>query len=357
MELRLSAENVPVTVAAESGLWFSDFVESRGTDGITLLPEALQLLRPRLQEDSKLLEDARNIIEIAHESAPQVLQWEERLVYLALAGRQIEMQEQVLRGIGSIRDGTRLPLADWIADMWPRLPPKAATHPLMAKLHEMAAGMTLRRAAGRRGGGEAATDWVIDFSSMATRELGVAFWRDRPIPSSANLPDAEDGIRVPDSGARRTGYLASTMATNGKQRIIERNQIIEVKPRTSATRVRTLAGQVYDIESLRPRLRSAFVSHSSADDRYVAEMESFLRAAGFDEVFNDVSAIRPDEKFWPEIEKGIANCDSFVVVITAASNSSEWVKREVEYARSLSKNIIPVWIEDCPIPPCSPTAT
>ncbi|HEY0431302.1 MAG TPA: TIR domain-containing protein [Pyrinomonadaceae bacterium] len=94
----------------------------------------------------------------------------------------------------------------------------------------------------------------------------------------------------------------------------------------------------------------AFVSHSSADDRYVAEMESFLRAAGFDEVFKDVSAIRPDEKFWPEIEQGIANCDSFVVVITAASNSSEWVQREVEYARSLSKNIIPVLIEDCAIP-------
>ena len=51
----------------------------------------------------------------------------------------------------------------------------------------------------------------------------------------------------------------------------------------------------------------AFVSHSTADDSYVAEMESFLRAAGYDEVFNDVRAIRPDEKFWPEIEKGIAS--------------------------------------------------
>lgn len=90
------------------------------------------------------------------------------------------------------------------------------------------------------------------------------------------------------------------------------------------------------------KMRSAFVSHSTCDDRYVAEMESFLRAAGFDDVFNDVSAIRPDEKFWPEIEKGIANCDTLVVVvITSASNASEWVKWEVEYARGLSKKIIP----------------
>ena len=58
-------------------------------------------------------------------------------------------------------------------------------------------------------------------------------------------------------------------------------------------------------------MRSAFVSHSTSDDRYVAEMESFLRAAGFDDVFNDVSAIQSDEKFWPKIEKGIANYDPF----------------------------------------------
>ena len=46
-------------------------------------------------------------------------------------------------------------------------------------------------------------------------------------------------------------------------------------------------------------MRRAFVSHSSADDAFVAEMESFLRASGFDDVFNDVSAIQPDERFWP----------------------------------------------------------
>ncbi len=99
-------------------------------------------------------------------------------------------------------------------------------------------------------------------------------------------------------------------------------------------------------------MRRAFVSHSTADDRYVAEMDSFLRAAGYDHVFNDASSIRPDEKFWPAIEQGIADADTLVVVITRASNSSAWVKREVEYARRLPRKIIPVWIEDCPVPDC-----
>ena len=82
-------------------------------------------------------------------------------------------------------------------------------------------------------------------------------------------------------------------------------------------------------------MRSAFVSHSTSDDRYVAEMESFLRAAGYDEVFNDVSAIRPDEKFWSEIEKGIAKCEALVVVITFASSASEWVSAKSNSRRWL----------------------
>jgi hypothetical protein len=103
------------------------------------------------------------------------------------------------------------------------------------------------------------------------------------------------------------------------------------------------------IASAQP-LRRAFISHATADDSYVAEMESFLRAMGFDDVFNDVSAIRPDEQFWSAIERGITESEALVVVITAASNASDWVNREVTFARSLGRKVIPVWIEDCPVP-------
>jgi hypothetical protein len=97
-------------------------------------------------------------------------------------------------------------------------------------------------------------------------------------------------------------------------------------------------------------MRNAFVSHSTSDDSYVAELESLLRAAGSDDVFNDVSSIKPDEQFWPGIEKGIGECDALFVVITAASNGSDWVRREVECARRLGKKVVPLWVEDCSIP-------
>jgi len=98
-------------------------------------------------------------------------------------------------------------------------------------------------------------------------------------------------------------------------------------------------------------MRRAFVSHSTRDDYYVAELESLLRAAGFDDVFNDVSSIEPDEEFWPEIEKGIRECDTFFIVITAASTASDWVRREVVCARRVEKRAIPLWVEVCPVPP------
>src|SRR5262249_44993424 len=99
-----------------------------------------------------------------------------------------------------------------------------------------------------------------------------------------------------------------------------------------------------------PAMPSAFLSHSTPDDFFVGELESLLRAMGYDRVFNDSRSIAPDAEFWPEIERGIRGCDALVVVITRASAGSVWVQKEVEYARSQSKRVIPLWIEDCEVP-------
>ena len=97
--------------------------------------------------------------------------------------------------------------------------------------------------------------------------------------------------------------------------------------------------------------QQAFISHASADDGYVAELESFLRAAGLAEVFNDAASIQPDDAFWPAIQRGIADSELIVCVISAASSASEWVRREVEHARSLGRRVIGLRIDDSPLPP------
>ena len=97
--------------------------------------------------------------------------------------------------------------------------------------------------------------------------------------------------------------------------------------------------------------RSAFISHSSPDDRYVQEMVQYLRTLGYDEVFNDGHTIAPDELFWDRIEQGIRECDAFVVILSHASVKSYWVDREVQFAREHGKKVIPVRIDDCKLPP------
>ena len=76
-----------------------------------------------------------------------------------------------------------------------------------------------------------------------------------------------------------------------------------------------------------------------------------LRALGYDDVFNDGHTIAPDELFWDRIEKGIRECDAFVVILSHASVQSYWVDREVQFAREQGKKVIPVRIDDCKLPP------
>lgn len=97
-------------------------------------------------------------------------------------------------------------------------------------------------------------------------------------------------------------------------------------------------------------MTKVFLSHSSRDDRYVAEFESFVRAMFVDNdggVFNDVRSIPAGQEFWPQIEKGIQTCERFVLIVSEDSVQSAWVQREVALARSLEKRIVPVRIDGC----------
>jgi hypothetical protein len=97
-------------------------------------------------------------------------------------------------------------------------------------------------------------------------------------------------------------------------------------------------------------MKNAFISHSSPDDGYVAELIQLVRSLGYDEIFNDSHTIEPDAEFWPRIEQGIRDCDAFVVVLSHASVGSYWVDQEVRFARQLGRKVVPIRIDDCRLP-------
>ena len=98
---------------------------------------------------------------------------------------------------------------------------------------------------------------------------------------------------------------------------------------------------------IQPPTFRIFLSHSTHDDSFVAEMGNFLATLLDCDVFNDVCSIEAGERFWPAIDVGIRGCEKMVVIVSRDSIESEWVRKEIELARQLGKKIIPVRIDNC----------
>ncbi len=315
-----------LSVSAESTLWFSDLVESRGADAITLRPEVLYVLRPKLATDRQLLEDARTIVEDCHKSAPDVLQWEERIVYLALTGRTAMLEEETWRGLRSVSQGMRQPLVNWISDMWLRLPSEATSNPVLNKLYQYNSGLLRRKPQTASGGETSATDSLLDFSSFPTRELGVVLRDDRFI--IGHLPEAEFGIEVPDLNPVELDVAFGTSSDWVEQRKVERGQVAEIViPNGDTIRVRTLAGHVHELavsffqpekpKGLKPKVFINY-SHDSPQHRdRVLELSERLRADGVETILDQyVAGGNPAQGWFQWQEDQIEKADYVVVVCT-----------------------------------------
>jgi len=67
-------------------------------------------------------------------------------------------------------------------------------------------------------------------------------------------------------------------------------------------------------------------------------------------VWMDTASIAGGERWTKEIESGIEGATSVVVVVTASSNESVWVRREVLCAQQLGKRVVPVLAAEAPLP-------
>jgi len=104
--------------------------------------------------------------------------------------------------------------------------------------------------------------------------------------------------------------------------------------------------------------RFAFISYASPDRDEVLRRAQMLQASKID-FFQDVLELEPGQRWEQELYRNIDKCDVFFLFWSNASKSSEWVRREWQYALDLQKrnpgqspDIIPVAIEKpIPIPP------
>lgn len=94
-----------------------------------------------------------------------------------------------------------------------------------------------------------------------------------------------------------------------------------------------------------------FVSHTSADRKFVERLVSDLSAWGFD-LWVSTWEIRAGESITEKVQAGLRESDCLIVVLSRASCKARWVRQEVNsyLFRQISKRkgrVIPVMVEEC----------
>jgi TIR domain len=95
--------------------------------------------------------------------------------------------------------------------------------------------------------------------------------------------------------------------------------------------------------------KSVFISHSSEDDALVRDLRQALELLRI-ETWVDSERTTGGQPLAETIKKAIETSDHLLVIVSTHVFNSEWVPREIEFARSLSKPIIPLMRPDVKIP-------
>lgn len=97
---------------------------------------------------------------------------------------------------------------------------------------------------------------------------------------------------------------------------------------------------------------NVFISYSRKDLFFVDRLRAALVGCGVNATV-DRDAIENGEKWWARIQQLILEADTIVFVLTSASISSEVCKREIDFAQSLNKRLVPIVAGDlkgCDVP-------
>ncbi len=90
-----------------------------------------------------------------------------------------------------------------------------------------------------------------------------------------------------------------------------------------------------------------FISYAHQDAAFVATLAQQLQATRII-AWYDTAGLRGGQAFTRELEKQIDAADALIVVVSPASNASEWVEKEIAYSLRQGKRIIPFCLEGKP---------
>ena len=104
-----------------------------------------------------------------------------------------------------------------------------------------------------------------------------------------------------------------------------------------------------DVRLLEIQSAKVFISYSHRDKTFAKKLAGELEGAGM-KVWWDFDSLKGGQDWQKEIERGIKQCDFFLVPLTPDAVKSEWVGNEITYASQAQKIIIPLHLKKCDIP-------
>jgi hypothetical protein len=93
-----------------------------------------------------------------------------------------------------------------------------------------------------------------------------------------------------------------------------------------------------------------FISYSHRDREIVSAAARLLRSGGAT-VFQDIADIKPGTRWKAALFQALDQCERVMVFWSSAAASSEWVEREWRSALEANKQIVPMLLDDTPLPP------
>jgi hypothetical protein len=238
--------------AAEADLWFSGLTDARNRTGFTLVPQVRAALQQRLAGNPHDLDAAWQVTAAIHAGAPQLMRFEEELVWQALSGAPDELLADRLNAVIAAMWGEEdrgRGLAQWAMRALPRLPPR---------LRELEQVWMLAFAGSARLGGRriltgspppsALRSWLPLVIPADTPHIAVSA---RLLPGALELsePPADPTcvLEVPATDPIVVEVLLQGTSGQGHQVVLERGGRIVVDVPFDDIYLRTVSGEIFAV--------------------------------------------------------------------------------------------------------------
>jgi hypothetical protein len=141
-------------------------------------------------------------------------------------------------------------------------------------------------------------------------------------------------------------YVAPPGAAIDQDMARFRTQLMQKAVEFLSTPTELYGDLLLKLREFKPRV---FISYSSKDQQFVDQLTTRLKESG-QRVWLNTESIPKAEHWHNEMVSGLLETDILVLVLSADSTASKWVREEWKTFQEMGKTILPVLHRECKVP-------